>query len=151
MIPVVGGGEIKKRRYLNKPGFRPISVKGLTGFSYGQDDPLHGRAQHHLPQEGTNRQKGERKGSKEEHERTGEQHAEESMPCAPWSASTAGQVLHPFLCTRTALPSTQGQGPHTYPMHTHSPCKLFLCILCNAQMTKYVCLKLCYGTAQESS
>lgn len=93
---------IFKKRYLNKPCFRPISVKGLTGFSYGQDDPLHGGAQHHLPQEGTkHREKRERKKVQEKTEwKKGRQAAEGKSGCEP-RTSTCCQPRLTHLCPYT--------------------------------------------------
>lgn len=100
-----------KQRYLNKPCFRPISVKGLTGFSYGQDDPLHGRAQHHLPQEGTkHREKAEEKGSEEDCERKVSRLPQGSRAaCPPPPAATAGAGSHTPLNTSGPWPSARPQ------------------------------------------
>lgn len=128
---------MKKRRYLNKPCFRPISVKGLTGFSYGQDDPLHGRAQHHLPQQGTKQTK----------------RREERFKRRAWKDRWAA-------CWRKHLSICCRSGPTPVPKHTDSTAlytmsrsthfllctrtaqdKLFLCILFHTQMTKHACLQ----------
>lgn len=43
-------------RYLDEPRFRPIAIEGLACFGNGQDDALHGGAQHHLPRHRTHGQ-----------------------------------------------------------------------------------------------
>lgn len=110
MIPTVQGLEFKKQRYLNKPCFRPVSVKGLTGFSYGQDDPLHGRAQHHLPQEGTNteRKRREERFKRRLHERKAHRLLKGSGAACSWAASTASQGARTYSRS------------HSPPRHTWS-------------------------------
>lgn len=92
-----------KQEYLNKPCFRPVSVKGLACFSYGQDDPLHGRAQHHLPQR---TQTGRKRRADRFKRRLDEDSWSgcwwETAP-SPWPAQAVGQTAQPILDTCTTL------------------------------------------------
>lgn len=110
-----------KQRYLNKPCFRPISVKGLTGFSYGQDDPLHGRAQHHLPQEGT--QHGEKKERRKVQKKTEWQRGEWAAEAKRGSVPVAGPDLRtcpPCTPTAPSLHSMSGLCPRqAVPMYSN--------------------------------